>query len=335
MRCTFDEMSKVCYAVAVGVIALCCCFSVCSAATRTIGSMSDFETFVNVFSSASRDTVVLETDLDFSGSSISFPIGSTFRGVFDGKGHSISNLVLDGSNKNDMSFFNDLNGATIQNLVFDESCSITGSQACALSLTASGSLKIYNVTTKATLISRFQMAGGLVCTVSEATSIDVYNFQQNGVVTHKSAGPGPNAAGGLFAFVKFSNDLTINITNSANNGAVNATFSSSGPSASLYVGGFTGIIAGFCENGSPCSLTMTVTNCRNTGDVYADKARESHMGGFFSEIGGIYSNVHPNISFSMTNCSNVELLNLTQCLTPILVDLLERSAISALHPPSL
>ena len=174
-----------------------------------------------------------------------------------------------------------------------------------LSLKASGNLKIYNVTSSARVLSKFEMAGGLICTLEGATSVDVDHYQHNGVVTHMAAGRGPNTVGGLFAFIDYSNDLTININNSINNGVVNATFTSTGPSIIFYIGGFTGRVLGRCSNGIPCNLAMTVSNTRNAGNVFAEKGANCIMGGMFADFGGVYSNVHANVSLTLSNCSNV------------------------------
>lgn len=82
------------------------------------------------FSSYSGKTILLDSDLDFSGDlSRDFkPIGNDdhkySKGVFDGQGHVISGLVMNSSHKF-FGLFGISSGATIKNIVFDSSCSFT------------------------------------------------------------------------------------------------------------------------------------------------------------------------------------------------------------------
>ena len=83
---------------------------------------------MNIGTGYSGTTVYLESDLDFSGGlSEQFePMGSyriPFDGIFDGQGHTISNLVIK-SSFSEVGVFGYSTGA-IKNLVMDSSCSVT------------------------------------------------------------------------------------------------------------------------------------------------------------------------------------------------------------------
>ena len=86
--------------------------------------------------------VALLSDLDFSSSTLTLPLGASsngkcvaFSGVFEGNGHSIKNIVM--NNKNNAKYKNaglfcSLKNATVENLVIDLSCSFSGYFAGAL-----------------------------------------------------------------------------------------------------------------------------------------------------------------------------------------------------------
>ena len=72
-------------------------------------------------------TVYLESDLDFSGMHYD-PIGyssNEFDGVFDGQGHTFSNVIVKTSAWYRVGLFGSLAGATVKNVVIDDSCLFT------------------------------------------------------------------------------------------------------------------------------------------------------------------------------------------------------------------
>ena len=96
---------------------------------KTPAEFTDFVNSVNTNGeSYNGTTVYLDSDLSLSG--VTDPIGKSnskyFRGVFDGQGHTISNLNIN-STTNYASLFGYSTGLTIRNVVLDESCSIVGS----------------------------------------------------------------------------------------------------------------------------------------------------------------------------------------------------------------
>ena len=79
--------------------------------------------------------VVMDNDIDMDG--IDFvgigSLATPFLGHFDGQYHTISNLVMDGIDHDWSGFFNFIRGgSTIENLVLDENCYLTGAKGTAL-----------------------------------------------------------------------------------------------------------------------------------------------------------------------------------------------------------
>ena len=78
-------------------------------------------------------TVFLDADIDFYGGlSEQFePIGkdneTLFRGTFDGQGYMIKNLAMNSSSSQYVGLFGYTAGATIRNVVLDDSCSVVSS----------------------------------------------------------------------------------------------------------------------------------------------------------------------------------------------------------------
>ena len=77
-------------------------------------------------------TVLLDKDIDFTGLSDKFaPIGSVwktcFRGVFDGQGHTVSNLKVTNSTYGYYGLFGFSWGTSIRNVIMDSTCAISGS----------------------------------------------------------------------------------------------------------------------------------------------------------------------------------------------------------------
>ena len=98
---------------------------------KTADEFVAFSNNVNKGTSYSGYTVFLDSDIDLTGKAIN-PIGSQkkyFIGSFDGQGHVISNLqMLVSSSTYCLSgLFGYTTGATVKNVVMDESCSITNS----------------------------------------------------------------------------------------------------------------------------------------------------------------------------------------------------------------
>lgn len=86
--------------------------------------------------SAADQKIALKADIDLSSFSTWTPIGTDskkFIGTFDGQGHRITNMTIDGS-KNEQGFFGVIGaGAIIKNLIMDASCNITSTNGSCMS----------------------------------------------------------------------------------------------------------------------------------------------------------------------------------------------------------
>ena len=93
------------------------------------------------------------------------PIGlqtARYEGTFDGKGHTISNLHLSGTDA--VGFFGYVNKCTISNIVFDESCSAEGTSHVAMLVgyVQTGVVNISGVENQGSVTASDGYAGGLV-----------------------------------------------------------------------------------------------------------------------------------------------------------------------------
>ena len=212
-----------------------------------------------------------------------------FSGTFDGQGHAIKNLTVEGTDENglvNVSLFGCIKGATIQNLVIDSSCSFTytGTNASArtASLAAFGNTsgtyktwKVSNVRNYANVTATVGAVGGLMADSGAQWSdwFDGFiNCTNNGNVT---ATGDATHAGGIIGYVVRSH---ATITACVNTGAVTATGYAGGIAAgvtptyyskiydcrnsgtvkALYAGG----ILGALEVGS-----TVIQRCTNTGEI--------------------------------------------------------------------
>lgn len=85
----------------------------------------EFSNNVNSGIDYTNTTVFLETDIDLTGHNF-VPIGTEehyFNGIFDGKGHSIKNLLIDTNTIQYVGLFGFVESATIKNVMIDSTCS--------------------------------------------------------------------------------------------------------------------------------------------------------------------------------------------------------------------
>ena len=138
----------------------------------------------------------LEADLDMEGYNNQFkPIGSSaksFRGIFDGQGHRISNLHITGGDFS--GFFGAVSGgAAISNLVLDSSCSINGSNYVGLAggSTGAGSVTFSCVGNEANVTATGYNAAGIIgCNKGSTCTFTITNCYNTGDIT----GNGESAA---------------------------------------------------------------------------------------------------------------------------------------------
>ncbi|MBR3432378.1 MAG: hypothetical protein IKH05_02390 [Bacteroidaceae bacterium] len=154
----------------------------------------------------------LMNDIDFmSIENLHNPIGpstgSKFKGVFDGQGHRIMNMIINRPEAEAQGFFGWLQGndnTTIRNLIIDNSCSITGNNKCGGIAGASQNYKegmtitIENVVNEADVTVSGQDAAGIVGGESGGkANYYIHNVVNKGNITSTHQDP---YAGALFCY---------------------------------------------------------------------------------------------------------------------------------------
>ena len=165
-----------------------------------LGSAADVEWFAAMVNDAHLTTIngLLTADIDYQGEvNAHTPIGlnTTFKynGTFDGGGHRIKNMIIDGTS-NFQGFFGIIRGATvIRNLIIDSSCEITGPSAIGgitgAAQTDGGSpLVIENCVNEATVIATSGSASGILGVGQSAyPAIQIKNCLNTGSITGSPA----------------------------------------------------------------------------------------------------------------------------------------------------
>ena len=156
--------------------------------------------------------VRLENDIDLLGrENLHSPIGPTtgskFKGVFDGQGYRIKNMIINQPDKEAQGFFGWLQGndnTTIRNLIIDASCSIIGKTKCgglagaSQNSSTTAKITIENVVNEANVTVSGQDAAGIVGgeTGNKATYY-IHNVVNTGTITSTHQDP---YAGALFCY---------------------------------------------------------------------------------------------------------------------------------------
>ena len=220
----------------------------------------NFSKSVSSGTSYSGSTVYLDSDIDFTPLSREFqPIGKnetlSFQGIFDGQGHIISNLALNLSSVY-VGLFGYTAGATIKNVVLDDSCSFTNSYSSSNPTIGSISgycascaiESIVNMESVAYIGSGSNFCvGGIVGRLTDLSTIK--NCVNYGTVTYSGNSTGDGQIGGITGMCAGSG--TKSIQNCANYGAI----TNNGESEDLYMGGIVGefyygiIVIENCVNG--------------------------------------------------------------------------------------
>ena len=237
--------------------------------------------------------IILTADLDFrSVWKSSLPVGMnmgeclSFSGYFDGNNHSIKNLVL--KNSAPAGLFCNLVNATISNLVIDSSCSFSGTNAGALSPTASGSVSITNVVNNA-LVDASKDGGGLVGrieTLSPDSSVVFRKCMNHGNIF------GTVYVGGIVGRITPKVGKVV-FFDCENNGTVKVYHEDSPNHVSAA-----GLVATIDKCGSP----VVVDGCTNSGNIMVDGLQIT-----WRTAGGLVGHVSfspGTSSFSISNSIN-------------------------------
>lgn len=190
-----------------------------------------------------------------------------FKGVFDGNGKTIDNLVIE--KVGHASFFRKLQDATVKNVVFGTGCSFTATGATSGNIYASSLAG--------------EVRGGTTLT-------DIVNKGAVNIATEATGGTTANYIGGISAYVK--SDAVSKMTGCKNEGPVTV---SAAPEAHLYCGG---VVASADAN---TSSSLTLTGCENHGLVQYKGTNTNNKN---LNIAGI-SAVVCNSEVTFSSCKNL------------------------------
>ena len=214
-----------------------------------------------------------------------------FKGVFEGNGKTINNLVIEKAGH--AAFFKKLQSAVVKNVTFGEGCSFTSTASYAASLAAEvrGGCIITDVVNKGAVRIAGSAAGdayiGGICGYfladSQSYMTDCKNY---GDLTYSATVAGHVYCAGIAALAATRVGLTL--TGCENHGTV--LFSGDNTAAKdINLGGITGI-----------ANTVTFDSCVNLGSVRSN-ATATNKG--ITNIGGIVG-VMNNACGTITNCVN-------------------------------
>lgn len=227
------------------------------------------------------DVVTLKENIDCSTIKSEDWTPNEFKGVFDGNGKTIDNLVIEKAGP--AAFFSRLASATVKNLTFGAGCSFSSSAhwdgyatkiyAASLAADITGNTTLTNVVNKGAVKTTSGATGGStgnyvggICAYYRATG-NVSGCQNYGEVSFPATPAGHVWCGGIFGYI----ETGASVANCTNHGHVLFNGTNSG-NKSLYLGGITAE-----------ARTSSFNTCVNLGtvEINATAAHEGHafMGG--------------------------------------------------------
>ena len=250
------------------LVLVCCFFAAVANAVKVSSPSQLIELFSQGLNEYIKVNIELESDIDFSLVQYNRSLGTQsdsrcfpYTGTFNGNGYSIKHFKL--SQGGEVGLFCQLNGATIKNLVIEESCSFTGQYAGALSaFQRFGGLTFSNVKNHASVKGQYS-AGGFIGLFGEVTSNNNIKFQ-NCDNTGQVIG---NYNGGFIGYVLLTKNTRFEFIESNNNGLL---------TGGSVTGGFIGSV------GHSEAITTLISRCKNSGRVNG----KSGSGGVIGVIEG-------------------------------------------------
>ena len=230
--------------------------------------------------SASSD-IVLKADVTLT-SGMTF-IDKSYKGTFDGKGHTLSGL--------NYTIFNALDG-TVKNIVLKGDIDYTGisdnnraRKASTIAfegtaMTVENVVSYVNITSKAKDLN----AGGIIGYASGSCTFNRVTYAGNYTMEWTGSGGG---LGAIFGWGNAGGSGTTTLTDCSFTGTITVT--GDAPDGTLRVGA----VAGFGGNG-----TYNLTRCTNTGTVNYEITDETALNDIYA--GGIIGRIENG--FTMTDC---------------------------------
>lgn len=253
----------------------------------------------------SDSTVVLTSDLDFTGLTTYSPLGTLARpfcGTFDGQGHSIKNLQLKTEQFKYIGLFGIVEDATLTNFTIESNCHFMSDASDIVTIGSvvafsERGFKISHVINNAAIVyngtSKLIHVGGLVGTVhsygNNPGSIIIFQCHNFGTI-QSTAGHTGGIVG--YACLNGTNSL-VDIEQSSNDGAIQYT----GNHTLAGVGGIIGRLSVLKE-----SVKSYVMHCLNHANILIH-APEDYM---TIAAGGIIGagDFSASIAFSVKSCIN-------------------------------
>ena len=224
---------------------------------------------------------ILDVDIDCSGIEIEMiGIGSNFTGVFDGKGHTIKNLEIQGNGN--QAFFDTVKNAIIKNVTFESSIIISNAgrnKYAAVLAVSSINSTIQNINVNNAQLSSDKGGGGLFNTfkVTFVHETIANNCNFNG--THNVTIGGQRSLGGFARYIDNQEGGTMKI--SCCNTELIAPDNTNGLGYS-YCGGFVGYmnVSNYTSNYTritDCSSNINLNRCYFE---FIPDTESTYLGGF-------------------------------------------------------
>lgn len=189
------------------------------------------------------------TNIDLGADSIWTPIEAGFKGTFDGRSKTISNVNINAT-EDTTGFFRFLNGATIKNLKLSVNVVNTNQIAGGLVGTVSGTATIDTCTVSGS-VKGSSTVGGIVAYVGKDGSLTIKNCENKANVTSSGIDKQYVYVGGVLG----STQGKVVMSNCINRGTIEQQV------AGQFVGGVAGLLR--AKTGS------SITGCYNYGNIIA------------------------------------------------------------------
>ncbi len=201
-----------------------------SAGNYIVSNAYDLAYIGENISELNKASFVVESDIDMSELSSFAPIGGTlvpFGGKFNGNGHTISNIKINGTSKSGL--FASLENAEVSDVIISSAqVAAKGLYSAVLAGQSSGNTKLYNITVTGSTVTSDGLYSGIIAGSVSSGVLDASNIIVEGCSVSSKA----NYVGAFAGYASCDGSLKgINIKNTSVNGAE-------------YVAGVAGLIEG-------------------------------------------------------------------------------------------